>query len=156
MRLEYFQMIDRIVDINVDERTIRTASTLPQTSPVFEGHFPGYPLMPGVLLIECMAQTTGWLASALCNFSRFPMLAGVKEAKMRTAVYPGDQLEFVGKMIHEGSGYSVAEIKGLRADKTVCDASITYRVIPYPNPQFRTALLDWAARLDFPIKELIT
>ena len=64
MRLEYFQMIDRFVDVNVGERVARAICTVPLQSPVFEGHFPGYPLMPGVLLIECMAQTTGWLVSA--------------------------------------------------------------------------------------------
>ena len=66
-------------------------------SPVFEGHFPGYPLMPGVLLIECMAQTTGWLVSALTGFTGLPALAGVKEGKIRSAVFPGDELEFEGK-----------------------------------------------------------
>jgi 3-hydroxyacyl-[acyl-carrier-protein] dehydratase len=155
MRLEYFQMIDRIVDINVDERTIKAVCTVPKKSPVFEGHFPGYPLMPGVLLIECMAQTTGWLASALCNFSGLPMLAGVKEAKMRTAVFPGDELLFEGKVVHEGSGYTMGETKGRRDGKIVCDASITYRIVPYPSPQFRKTLQEWAARLDFPLKELI-
>jgi 3-hydroxyacyl-[acyl-carrier-protein] dehydratase len=155
MRLEYFQMVDRIVDVNVDERTIRAACTVPEKSPVFEGHFPGYPLMPGVLLIECMAQTTGWLVSALCNFSGLPMLAGVKEAKIRTAVFPGDKLEFEGKVVHEGSGYTMAESKGRRAGKLVCDASITYRIVPFPNPQFRRTLQDWAERLEFPLKELM-
>jgi len=155
MRLEYFQMIDRIVDVNVDERTIRAACKVPGKSPVFEGHFPGYPLMPGVLLIESMAQTTGWLVSALCNFSGLPMLAGVKEAKIRTAVFPGDELEFEGKVVHEGSGYTMAESKGRRAGKLVCDASITYRIVPFPNPQFRKTLQDWAERLEFPLKELM-
>jgi len=104
MRLEYFQMIDRFVDVNVGERVARAICTVPLQSPVFEGHFPGYPLMPGVLLIECMAQTTGWLVSALTGFTGLPALAGVKDGKIRSAVFPGDQLEFEGKVIHEGSG----------------------------------------------------
>ncbi len=109
--------------------------------------------MPGVLLIECMAQTTGWLASALVDFNNMPILAGVKEAKIRTAVLPGDALEFDGKVIHEGSGFTVSEVKGLRDGKVVCNAQITYRLLPYPNPKFREAIHDWAERLQYPFKE---
>jgi 3-hydroxyacyl-[acyl-carrier-protein] dehydratase len=154
MRLEYFQMIDRIVEVNIDERTIRSACNVPKESTVFEGHFPGYPLMPGVLLIECMAQTAGWLVGALSGFSGLPVLGGVKEGKIRTAVFPGDELEFEGKVVHEGSGYTMAEAKGRRDGKIVCDAKITYRIVPYPNQQFRKTFREFAERLH-PVKEFV-
>src|SRR5438034_147753 len=83
MRIEYFQLIDRILDLNMDEKTISVEAQVPKESTIFEGHFPGYPIMPGVLLIEAMAQTAGWLLLALMNFERMPFLAAVKEAKMR-------------------------------------------------------------------------
>ena len=47
MRLEYFQMIDRIVALDIPGRTVRAVGTVPQDSTIFEGHFPNYPLMPG-------------------------------------------------------------------------------------------------------------
>src|SRR5216684_3953000 len=65
MRLEYFQLIDRIVELKLADQTIRTEARVPTASTIFEGHFPGYPLMPGVLLIEAMAQTSGWLLIAV-------------------------------------------------------------------------------------------
>ena len=104
MRLEYFQMLDRFVEVKADERWIRAESKVPMQSPVFEGHFPGYPLMPGVLLIETMAQTCGWLVSAITGFTGLPVLAGVKEAKVRGAVFPGMEISTEGKIVHDGSG----------------------------------------------------
>ena len=56
MRLEYFQLIDRIAELNVADRTISTEATVPTTNTIFEGHFPGFPLMPGVLLIEAALE----------------------------------------------------------------------------------------------------
>ena len=92
MQLEYFQLIDRILDLNTDEKTITVEAQVPQHNTIFEGHFPGYPIMPGVLLIESMAQTSGWLLLALMKFERMPFLAAVKEAKMRGFVSPGQLL----------------------------------------------------------------
>ncbi len=153
MQLEYFQMIDRVVKIDVGERRIRAVCTVPQQSPVFEGHFPSYPLMPGVLLIECMAQTTGWLVSMLGGFAAMPILVGVKDAKFRRPVFPGSALEFEGHVRHEGSGYAVGECSGQHDGKVVCEAGLTYRIMPYPTPQFRQALFDWAARIGIAVEE---
>ena len=72
MRLETFQLIDRILAVSLEDRTIRTEATVPTESTIFQGHFPGMPLMPGALLLEAMAQTAGWLVIALTNFERMP------------------------------------------------------------------------------------
>jgi len=154
MRIEYFQMIDRIVAVDVAGRIARSICTVPQTSTVFEGHFPSYPLMPGALLLECMAQTAGWALIAINGFNSMPFMAGVKEAKFRTAVFPGDELEVEGRVVHEGSGYAVGDSKGFRRGKVVCEARILYTIVPFPSPDFREALLEWAERIEVPVKEL--
>src|SRR5271165_4760446 len=107
MHLEYFQLIDRIVDLNVSERTITVEAQVPLKNTIFEGHFPGYPIMPGVLLIEAMAQTSGWLLIALSKFERMPFLAAVKDAKLRTFVEPGQSLSIVAHLVHDGSGFAI-------------------------------------------------
>src|ERR1700704_1184892 len=111
MQLEYFQLIDRIVDLNVGERTITVEVQVPRESTIFEGHFPGYPIMPGVLLIEAMAQASGWLLIALMKFERMPFLAAVKEAKMRSFVSPGQMLKIDASVVHEGSGFAITAAK---------------------------------------------
>jgi 3-hydroxyacyl-[acyl-carrier-protein] dehydratase len=153
MRLEYFQMVDRVVALDLDERSVRSVCAVPKASTIFEGHFPAYPLMPGVLLVECMAQTGGWLVLALNRFAAMPFMVGVKDAKFRTPVFPGDELEFDGKMVHDGSGFAVVACQGRRQGKTVCEAQITYRVAAFPSPDFRNAIFEAAERVDFPMKE---
>jgi len=155
MRFEYFQMVDRIVALDLEARVVRSECVVPQQSTVFEGHFPTYPLMPGALLLECMAQTTGWLVMALSGFTAMPFLIGVRDAKFRTAVFPGDELEFEGSIVHEGSGFTVGECKGRRQGKAVCEAQITYRVMAFPSPEFRQAILQWAEQIGVPVKEFI-
>jgi 3-hydroxyacyl-[acyl-carrier-protein] dehydratase len=100
-----------------------------------------------------MAQTCGWMVSGLTGFSGLPVLAGVKEAKIRAAVFPGDELEFEGQIVHEGSGYAMAEAKGRKAGEIVCEGKLTYRLVPYPSPEFRKNLQEWADRISFPLKE---
>ncbi len=74
---------------------------------MFEGHFPGYPILPGVLMIEMMAQTGGWLVLALGGFERMAFLAQVEKAKLRSFVTPGESLQTEVRLVHEGSGYAV-------------------------------------------------
>jgi len=154
MRFEYFQMIDRIVALDLAGRSVRSVGLVPKNSTIFEGHFPNYPLMPGAFLLECMAQTAGWLLIALNGFKAMPFMAGVKDAKFRSAVFPGDALEFEGRVVHEGSGYAVGEAKGRRDGKVVCNAQIIFSIMPFPSAEFRDALFERAERLELPVKEL--
>lgn len=154
MRLEYFQLIDRITALNLADKTISTEAIVPTESTIFEGHFPGYPLMPGVLLIESMAQTAGWLVVALNRFERMPFLAALKDVKLRTFVQPGAQLALWAKLTHDGSGFAVTEAQGKVEGKTVCEAEITFRITPFPNAEFRKFMEEFAGRIAFPKEAL--
>jgi 3-hydroxyacyl-[acyl-carrier-protein] dehydratase len=150
MHLEYFKLIDRIVDLNVSERTITVEAQVPEKSTIFEGHFPGYPLMPGVLLIEAMAQTSGWLLIALLNFERMPFLGAVKEAKMRGFVTPGELLTINASIVHEGSGFAITSARVSVGGELRCNATITFRHVPFPNPDLRGYMEAMAKRIGFP------
>ncbi len=152
MRLEYFQLIDRIADIDVAAQTIRAEAVVPTSNTIFEGHFPGFPLMPGVLLTEAMAQTSGWLIIALQKFQRMPFLAGVKEAKFRDFVKPGETLALEAKLVHDGSGFAVTEASIARDGKPVCNATITFRVTDFPNEQFVAYMKTFATTIQFPAR----
>jgi 3-hydroxyacyl-[acyl-carrier-protein] dehydratase len=154
MRLEYFQLIDRIVALNLADQMIRTEARVPAASTIFEGHFPGHPLMPGVLLIEAMAQTSGWLLIAITKFTRMPFFAAVKEAKLRSFVTPGQQLALSSKLVHEGSGFAMTMADARCDGKVVCNAEITFRLVEFPNPEFRASMEKMAKTLEFPIEAI--
>jgi 3-hydroxyacyl-[acyl-carrier-protein] dehydratase len=154
MRFEYFQLIDRIVELDLGSRTIRTQATVPTASTIFEGHFPGFPLMPGVLLLESMAQTSGWLIIGITGFARMPFLAAFKQAKLRAFVKPGDTLELTAALVHEGSGFARTKAEIRHDGKLACNAEITFRVVEFPNPEFRQHMEKAAAALAFPMEQL--
>ena len=152
MRIEYFQLIDRIIDLNLNDLTIRVEATVPTESTIFEGHFPGRPLMPGVLLIESMAQASGWLIIARTRFDKMPFLAAVKEAKLRTFVTPGQAMVVSARIAHEGSGFAMTEASVAFEGKTVCNADITFRVVDFPKGEFLDNMLAVAKRISLPLE----
>ena len=133
MRLEYFEMIDRVTAFDRDAKRIEARSVVPDASPVFEGHFPGHPLVPGVLLTETMAQASGYLVLGLTGFTHMPFLMGVDKARFRTFVSPGTVLTVTAQLEHEGSGYAVTKARIVVEGKPICDAELRFRIMPFPE-----------------------
>lgn len=131
MQLEYFQMIDRIEALDLETATLVASSTVPEASPVFEGHFPGMPLVPGVLLIETMAQASGFVILAKTGFAAMPFLMSVDSAKMRDFVKPGTPLEITAVLEHEGSGYAVTKARITSGGKKVADGQLKFRTVAF-------------------------
>ena len=131
MLLEYFQMIDRVESVDLSTNVLKARSVVPAESPVFEGHFPGMPLVPGVLLIETMAQASGMLVLAATDFAAMPFLMSVDGAKMRSFVEPEAVLDIEAFLEHEGSGYAVTKAKITSNGKKVCDAQLKLRTMPF-------------------------
>ena len=141
MRLEYFEMIDKIVSLDAVGKRVEARSTVPMESPVFEGHFPGHPLVPGVLLTETMAQASGYLVLALMDFSHMPFLMAVDKARFRSFVGPGVELAIEASLEHEGSGYAVTKARIRAEGKPLCDAELRFKTMAFP------------AGLDAPMRE---
>lgn len=93
-----FLLVDRILDF--DEEHIVGIKNVTVNEPFFQGHFPDFPVMPGVLITEAMAQVAGILVlrSIPDRKSKLVLLASVDEAKFRKPVRPGDQLRIEMKM----------------------------------------------------------
>src|SRR5437763_14241326 len=154
MNLDYFQLIDRIVDLKLEAETITVEAQVPATHTIFEGHFPGFPIMPGVLLTEAMAQSSGWLLLGVLKFERMPFLAIVKEAKMRGYVSPGQLLTIEAKLEHEGSGFAVTKARGRVGKELKCSAELTFRLSPFPDPTVRVHMDALAEKIGFPMQAL--
>ncbi len=103
--------------------------------------------MPGVLLIETMAQASGYLVLATTRFERMPFLIGVEGAKLRTFVEPGTALTVEASFAHEGSGFAVTTARIAASEKRICDAELRFRLMPFPNADFVASMRAQAGRI---------
>ena len=122
-----FLLIDRVLDYTVGE-TLHAIKNVTFNEPFFQGHFPVQPVMPGVLILEAMAQATGLLAfKSMSDTPAKDVLyyfAGIDKARFKRVVSPGDQLHFDVKLLKERRGigvfYGEAKVDG----ELVCSAEI--------------------------------
>lgn len=126
-----FLMVDRIVDMKADESAVGIKN-VSVNEPFFQGHFPGFPVMPGVLIIEGLAQTAGALCVNHLDTPYKPQLVyfmGIDRAKFRKPVLPGDQLHYhVKKIRSRGRAwrfYGEAKVNG----QVVAEAEVSAMIL---------------------------
>ncbi|WP_447980690.1 3-hydroxyacyl-ACP dehydratase FabZ [Candidatus Nitrospira bockiana] len=124
-----FLLVDRIQELEVGRRIIGLKNVT-INEPFFQGHFPGRPIMPGVLIIEAMAQVGGVLAfkSAPPKGNPVVYLTGVDKAKFRKPVVPGDQLRFEIEVLKQRPPFWKMQAKAYVEDHLVCEAEMTAMV----------------------------
>lgn len=131
-----FLLVDKITDFTIDESVVGVKNVT-TNEPFFEGHFPGQPVMPGVLIIEAMAQTGGIL---LLNGVENPgdklvFFMSINNAKFRRPVVPGDQLVFELKMVNRKSKVCVMSGKAFVDGQLVAEAELMASIIDRDQAQ---------------------
>lgn len=116
-----FVMVDRVTEI-IPGKSIRGHKSVAFNEPWFQGHFPQRPIMPGVLILESLAQIGGILAYASDPFdatSNIMFFLGIDKAKFRHTVTPGDRLDLYAEVLHHRS--NVWKLRGeASVDGTLC------------------------------------
>jgi len=114
-----FLLVDRVLEVT--DNTAIGIKNVTINEPFFQGHFPGHPIMPGVLILEAMAQVAGVASlSRKSNIGKLAYFLSVKEAKFRKPVLPGDRLVIEIELLK-----SKLNIMQVRAVAKVDDAVVT-------------------------------
>lgn len=122
-----FLLVDRIIDFqpNISITGIKNVTI---NEPYFQGHFPGQPIMPGVLMVEAMAQVAGVLAFSSGVETKSVFFLSIEKAKFRKPVVPGDQLRLEIKVLQQRG--NVWKFSGAARvdDKVAAEADFTAMV----------------------------
>ncbi|MFQ5750579.1 MAG: 3-hydroxyacyl-ACP dehydratase FabZ, partial [bacterium] len=125
-----FLLVDKIIELTPMQRVVGIKNVT-QNEPFFPGHFPGHPIMPGVLIVEAMAQTGGIM---LLNTQEHPeeklaYFTGIDKVKFRKPVLPGDQLRFEMEMVKFRRSICKMTGKAFVDGKLVCEAELSAAVV---------------------------
>jgi 3-hydroxyacyl-[acyl-carrier-protein] dehydratase len=124
-----FLLVDRVVDYTYTEekKVLKAIKNVSINEPFFQGHFPGKPVMPGVLILEALAQATGILSFKVVGKPKDDELyyfAAIDNARFKRPVFPGDQLVLDVELLREVKG--IAKFTGVASvdGKVVCTAEL--------------------------------
>lgn len=122
-----FMLVDRITEMNVEEQSIVGYKNLTFNEPFFQGHFPGEPIMPGVMQLEAMAQVSGILLNKVNDMEgKIAYFMSIDKAKFRRKVVPGDVLRMEISVKRMRSRMAVVEGKAYVGDELASQAELMF------------------------------
>lgn len=133
-----FVLVDRVTDIQEEEMQLTAIKNVTINEPYFVGHYPGNPVMPGVLQIEAMAQASGLLMlRKISSEDKVALFMCADKVKFRRAVVPGDQMVIVAKLVKaKGEKVAITECKCTVDGKVVSSAELMFTVMQVPEEGF--------------------
>lgn len=128
-----FLLIDRVIEVTPRKRIV-AIKNVTANEPHFNGHFPGFPIMPGVLIVEAIAQTGGalLLTEIPDRHNKLMVFTGIERAKFRKPVVPGDQLRIEVEVIVWRSTAVKMKGQAFVDGKLACEATVTCQLVTRP------------------------
>jgi beta-hydroxyacyl-ACP dehydratase FabZ len=129
-----FLLVDRIVEIEGDKRIVGLKNVT-INEPFFQGHFPGAPVMPGVLIIESMAQVAGVMIyrDMPNKDKKLIYFTGIENAKFRRPVLPGDQLRIEMQLLNRRTNFGKMNGQATVDGRLVAEATVTFAISDRPG-----------------------
>lgn len=128
-------LVDKVLDWEAG-KFLRAVKNVTVNEPFFEGHFPAYPVMPGVLVIEAMAQVAGLLTMlsdvARRDGSQLVLFAGIDQARFKRQVFPGDTLMLEAQLERAVRGVGRFHTRATVGDQLVCEAQLLAAIRDVP------------------------
>jgi 3-hydroxyacyl-[acyl-carrier-protein] dehydratase len=124
-----FLLVDRIVKLDLEDNLIIGLKSVTMNEPFFTGHFPDAPIMPGVLILEALAQTGGILVHQKGYNDKIAVLLNINNAKFRRPVVPGDQLVLEAKGLHFSSKGGKVAAKAHVNGQLAAEAEISFALV---------------------------
>ncbi|MES2344362.1 MAG: 3-hydroxyacyl-ACP dehydratase FabZ [Chlamydiota bacterium] len=124
-----FLLVDKIVVLNLEDNFIIGQKNVTANEQFFQGHFPGIPIMPGVLILEALAQAGGILVHQKGHQEKIALLMSVNNAKFRRPVVPGDVLMLHAKAMHISSKGGKIQAKAMVSGHLAAEAEIGFALI---------------------------
>ena len=122
-------MIDRILEVEPGKRAVGIKN-IAANEPVFQGHYPGNPIFPGVLIIEAMAQTGAVaLMTQPAYADKVPLFAGIDDCKFKRPVVPGDQLRLEVELVTVRRGLGIGTGKAYVGEELRAEATIKFALV---------------------------
>ena len=123
-----FLMVDRIIEVEYGVRAVGIKNVT-INEPFFQGHYPNHPVMPGVLIVEAMAQVSGFMLLDGTSENKLPYFTGIDNVKFRQPVVPGDQLRLEATMLKTRKNVAKVECKALVDGEVVTEGELKLMIV---------------------------